>query len=260
MAVSPELILEQLRAVDAERQRWAASPELRAKVVALKAFQHQRFSNTYRDLLASPRYAAVARFFLDELYGPKDFSERDAQFARVVPALVRVFPKDVVETVMTLAELHALSEGLDTAVASALNAAKITAADYVQAWQRVGHAALRSKQIDLTLQVAASLDHLTGKPLVRSSLRLMRGPARLAGLSQLQQFLEAGFDTFRALRGAEEFITTVGVRERALASALFAASFSGERFDRSLSVGLMDLPDCSEKIRDDARLAEEARK
>jgi hypothetical protein len=243
MAVSPELILEQLRAVEAERQRWAAAPELRAKVLALKAFQSRRFSNTYRDLLASPRYAAVARFFLDELYGPKDFAERDAQFARVVPALVHVFPNDVAETAKTLAELHALSERLDTEVASALSGANITAADYVQAWQRVGRAPLRSRQIDLTLQVATNLDRLTGKPFVRSSLRLMRGPARMAGLAQLQEFLEAGFDTFRALRGAGEFITTVGSRERALAAALFAANFSGQVLNRGSSAGLADLPD-----------------
>ena len=46
---------------------------------------------------------------LDELYGPQDFSDRDAQFARVVPALVRLFPQELVETVAVLARLHALS-------------------------------------------------------------------------------------------------------------------------------------------------------
>jgi hypothetical protein len=37
----------------------------------------------------------------------------------------------------------------------------------------------------------------------------------------LQRFLEAGFDTFKAMRGADEFLTTVGSRERALMAALF---------------------------------------
>jgi hypothetical protein len=242
MAVTPEFILQQLLAVDAERRRWAASPELRAKVIALKAFQQQRFSNTYRDLLNNPRYAAVARFFLDELYGPKDFAERDAQFARVVPALSRVFPSDVVETVALLAELHALSEGLDTAMALALPTANISATAYLQAWQQVGRAPSRSRQIDLTLQVASDLDRLTRKTLVRNSLRLMRGPARVAGLAQLQQFLEAGFDTFRAAGGAEAFIASVGNRERALASALFAANASGLPLDLNAELALADLP------------------
>ena len=50
---------------------------------------------------------------------------------------------------------------------------------------------------------------------------MMRGPAKAAGLAELQRFLEAGFDTFRAMRGAREFLATIGERERTLAKALF---------------------------------------
>jgi hypothetical protein len=56
---------------------------------------------------------------------------------------------------------------------------------------------------------------------------MMRGPARAAGLSELQRFLESGFDIFRAMNGAQEFIAIVGARERALAAALFAAKADG---------------------------------
>ena len=56
---------------------------------------------------------------------------------------------------------------------------------------------------------------------MRSSLRLMRGPAHAAGLAALQRFLEAGFEAFAALQGAAPFMAWVGERERALAAALF---------------------------------------
>jgi hypothetical protein len=49
----------------------------------------------------------------------------------------------------------------------------------------------------------------------------MRGPARSAGLARLQRFLERGFDAFRAMNGAAQFLATIGARERALAAALF---------------------------------------
>ena len=49
----------------------------------------------------------------------------------------------------------------------------------------------------------------------------MRGPARSAGLASLQRFLERGFDAFRAMNGAAQFLATIGARERALAAALF---------------------------------------
>jgi hypothetical protein len=38
----------------------------------------------------------------------------------------------------------------------------------------------------------------------------------------LQAFLERGFDTFRDMRGAQEFLATVTRRERELAARLFA--------------------------------------
>ena len=213
-----------LEIVDRERQQRAALPRLLAKVTALKAFQQRRFSHTYADLLASDRYGAAARYFLDELYGPADFARRDAQFARVAPAVARVFPDQVAETVATLAELHALSEVLDTAMGMQLADEAITPSGYIGAWQRVDRTADRARQIELTLGIAAQLDRITRLPLLRNALRLMRGPARAAGLRELQHSLETGFDTFRAMKGAQEFIALIGARERIFAAALFAAN------------------------------------
>lgn len=222
-------ILDQLQIVEQERARRAAEPALGASVLRLKAYQRDRFAHTYADLLASPRYAAAARFFLEELYGPRDFSERDAQFARVVPGMVRLFPREIVDTVDTLARLHALSEALDTQMARTLQDEPVVDAPrYVRAWQQTGDVPGRERQIVLTLSVGRSLDRLTRKPLLRHSLHLMRGLARAAGLGALQQFLECGFDTFKAMGGADSFLGSVEQRERALAAALFGAAPLGQ--------------------------------
>lgn len=223
MSEDAQRILVELEVVNRERAQRAADPSLAASVVALKAYQQQRFARTYADLLASPRYAAAARFFLDELYGPKDFSQRDEQFARVVPGLVRLFPREIVETVAVLAKLHALSETLDTVMARHLLGGAVDRHSYLRAWQATGQPQAREQQIDFTLAVGRDLDRLTRKPLIRASLHLMRGPARAAGLPALQQFLETGFDTFKAMGGAAEFLGTVSARERQLARALFDA-------------------------------------
>ena len=223
-ALTAEALLQELRAVDAERGRRAADPALEAQVQALKAFQQRRFAHTYADLLASPRYEAATRFFLHELYGPEDYRQRDAQFARVIPTLTRLFPEEVVETVAKLARLHALSERLDTRMAEHLPSPDITPAAYGEAWRACGEPASRQQQIELTMAVGESLDRLTRKPLLRQTLRLMRGPAQMAGLGALQAFLESGFDTFRAMRGAGEFLATIRQREDGLARALFKGS------------------------------------
>ena len=219
-----EAILRQLRLVDDERQWRARSIDVTTAIRAVKSYQQRRFSKTYADLLSAERYAGVTHFFLTELYGPTDFSERDAQFAKVVPTLVRLFPQEIVDAVATLATLHALSESLDSRMAETLELTperRMDARAYVAAWQAVGRTADRQRQIDLTLHVAATLDRLTRKPMLRTTLRLMRSPARAAGLGELQRFLENGFDTFQAMKGAHEFIAIVRSREQSLAARLF---------------------------------------
>jgi len=219
-----QAILELLKRVDAQRAQREADPGLAERVRAVKHYQHERFQHTYADLLAQPRYAQATRFFLEELYGPADFTRRDAQFKRVVPALVRLFPHEVVATVQTLGELHALSEELDTQMGLAVPTAPVALPAYIAAWQRVGRPADRRQQIALMRRVADALDVYTRNPLLRHSLRLMRGPARLAGLAELQVFLESGFDTFRAMQGAEAFLNTVVRREEAVADWLFGTA------------------------------------
>jgi hypothetical protein len=242
VSAAGESILASLAVVAAERARRANVAGFATRVAALKGFQQRRFSHTYADLLASARYGAVARFFLDELYGPNDFTRRDAQFARMVPAMVRLFTSDVVETVATVSGLHALTETLDTAMAEHLDGDGVGAIDYVRAWQAVGRPAERERQIAMTVDVAERLDRLVRKPLLGSGLRLMRGPARAAGLTELHRFLESGFETFREMKGASEFIAMVTTREHALAAALFGADLDGASVGRSPEHALALLP------------------
>ena len=222
MSPDGERILDHLRTVSAERARRGSDVFSAARVQALKAFQHLRFAATYSDLLADARYGPAARFFLEDLYGPRDFTERDDQFARVVPGLTTLFPSAIVKTVAALAELHALSESLDGAMALRLSDEPLDGASYGRAWRAVGRPYERERQIVLMVEVGTALDQFTRKPLLRHSLRLMRGPATAAGLGALQRFLETGFDTFREMRGAQGMLDTIARRERGLAARLFA--------------------------------------
>ena len=224
MTPDGQSILSNLHTVAAERERRRTDAALSARVEAVKTYQHDRFAATYKDLLTHPRYGRAARFFLEDLYGPQDFTERDAQFARIVPGLVRLFPRDIVQTVSALAALHALSEQLDSAMGALVGAGALDADGYAVAWRTVARADDRERQIALMLQVGSSLDGFTRKPLLRHSLRLMRGPAAAAGLAALQRFLEEGFETFREMQGAQGFLDTIAKRERGLAAELFTGA------------------------------------
>jgi hypothetical protein len=223
MSPDAEVILAHLRSVQAERQQQQGDPAYARRVRAVKAYQHQRFERSYADLLLEESTREAALFFLTDLYGAQDFSARDAQFGRIVPTLDRLFPGDIVRTVRDLAELHALSEQLDHRMAQVLSDERIDPARYVAAWCAVGQPEQRERQIALMLGVGSALAGYTRSRLLRHSLRLMRAPARAAGLEALHGFLERGFDTFAGLRRPQDFLDTLAQRERALTALLFQA-------------------------------------
>jgi len=229
MSRASDQILEGLHAVARERGARQEDAALAAAVSAVKHYQHVRFGGSYADLMAQPRYAPAAEFFLTDLYGPADFTDRDAQFARIVPALVRLFPERIVDTVSDLSTLHALSERLDSAMGRSRlefcdGTEPVTGSEYGRLWRAVGEPAARERQIGLMVSVGEALDRYTRSVLLRQSLRLMRGPAQAAGLGALQGFLERGFDTFREMGGASHFLSTIATRERSLAEHLFSGA------------------------------------
>jgi hypothetical protein len=205
----------------------AAQPGLRDAVKAIKALQGRRFAATYSDMMAGGPYASAARFFLEELYSDRDFADRDAQFARIAGAIEKFFPALVVQTAVNLALLHALTEDLDYAMALQWLAAdprQPDAARYVQAWRAVDRRADRLAQLEDVVALGEEMARLTRAPGLRTMLRMMRGPASAAGLSALQRFLEAGFDTFAAMAKAglvPAFLKTIRDRESALIAQLF---------------------------------------
>lgn len=211
------------------RSHEAATPGLGDCVRHIKKLQARRFAGTYADLLSGGPYAAPSRFFLDELYSDRDFSARDAQFARIAGAIDRFFPEIVVETSVRLARLHALTEDLDHAMAiewQARSGAATEAQRYVDSWRAVGRRGDRDAQLSEVLAIGDEMARLTRARGLRTMLRMMRGPAHAAGLDALQRFLESGFDTFAMLARtgqAPSFLRTIADRETALIAMLFDA-------------------------------------
>jgi hypothetical protein len=202
------------------------------RLIELKAWQSARLASAYADLAAQPRYAAATSFFLDDLYGPKDFSGRDAAMLRIVPVMRKLLPESALETAALAIELEALSEALDQRVARALPDGAIDAASYAQAYRAAGSPGERDRQIELILAVGARLDALVKKPLLGRTLKLMRQPARMAGLADLQDFLERGFGAFARMQGSRDFLATLQARESAIADTIFSGrvpAFSASR-------------------------------
>ena len=212
-----------LAAVTRVRSAAYANPADTAASMRLKAWQSDRLGRTYPDLLASARYHDAARFFLNELYGPKDFSQRDVDVERILPKLTALLPAAALSAIADAVELDEISEVLDQAVlrAHGLDSA-ITETSYAAAYRAGSERAARARQITLTQEICTAVDKLTHIPMMLTTLKLMRAPAKLAGLFELQRFLEIGFTTFKGMKGAEEFIGIILRRESRLMERLFA--------------------------------------
>lgn len=228
---STHLIRLAIDQVMALRQASLVDPALQAALQHTKQRQARRFARVYRDLLDNPLFSSAAQFFLTELYADKDFSLRDQQFSRIADTVEKLFPQSVVQVTQALADLHLLTEQLDFAMAHAMLALPATtpplpaALVYLHAWRATGAREQRLRQLASVMTLGQQLGQLARTPGLRLMLKMMRGPAAAAGLSDLQRFLEAGFDAFAKIakhpRGVSDFLATIQSRESAFIASLF---------------------------------------
>jgi hypothetical protein len=197
-------------------------PEIAGVKAALRAWQNRRFATTYADLAREDRYRPAVEFFLRDLYGGADMSARDADVARVLPLMLKALPAAALLTIRDALAFEALSETMDADVARRLAGRPIDESSYAEAFRAAGGRDQRMQQIRCVAEIGEALDALTRWPMVSTTLKLMRGPARAAGLATLQHFLEDGYSAFRQMRGAGEFLATIVRRETAVVERLFA--------------------------------------
>ena len=208
------------RVIELRRALHADAP-LAERWLAVKRWQATRLARTYPDLLASPRYRPACEFFLDEIYGAKDFESRDQEALRVVPKLARMLPERAVETMALAVELDQTSESLDARLAAAIRL-PVEVEGYARAYRETGTPDERRLQIATVERIGLTLEKLARIPLLSGMLHMMRAPAEAAGFGHLHRFLQNGFDAFKSMGPAGEFLSTISTRETALMRALFA--------------------------------------
>lgn len=192
----------------------------------LRRWQTRRLEASFDRFLRDPQRRPAAQFFLSDVYNEHDFTQRDADIARVLPMMQRLLPATLQETVADAIELGLLTHALDLRMARVLETiggkrTRLDADLYARAYRICGLPRLRAYQIDLIARVGLGLGHALGLPGVAMLLRLSRAPARAAGLSQLQGFLERGFEAFDRLGDVHHFIDDIERDERAISRRLF---------------------------------------
>lgn len=192
----------------------------------VRRWQAERLRQSFAHFMDDPRRQPAAEFFLSELYGDHDFTRRDSDIARVMPMMQRLLPKALLGTVADAIEVGALTHALDLRMAQTLQTLapsrrKLDEALYGEAYRAVGLRRLRERQIALIGSVGGGFGRALTMRGVAALLAFSRGPARLAGLSALQGFLEKGYGAFEALGNPDAFVAEIEGNERAAAARLF---------------------------------------
>lgn len=201
--------------------------ELAPEIALLRRFQSERLARTHADLLASPRYRAAAEFFLNDVYGPRDFSQRDADMMRFYAGVRKVLPERAVAVLGDVVELSALTNALDARLIEVMVdqlgvTDTITLAQYAEGYRLCDNYDERRHQLELIERIGRGIDRMVHIPLIGVTLRLAHAPAALAGWGELQNYLERGFLAFKRMKGADEFMQRIIGRELRILDGFFA--------------------------------------
>jgi len=194
----------------------------------LQTWQTNRLLATHDDLWNSKRFKPAMQFFVDELYGPKDFSERDIELTRAVPKMAKIIPNKGLKSLKTALRLNCLSLELDIALVQKLGDNVIDRSSYFECYRQSGSKSQREEQIKLLENLSLDLPKVVKIPGISIILRLSRKPARVAGVEVLHAFLEKGFNSFKKIGNVQDFIDPVINREKDMMQALFSAKGPAE--------------------------------
>lgn len=200
---------------------------LSEEMFLLRKWQAERLSETYADLQASKRYAMACDFFLNDLYAPRDFSQRDADGERMYHFMRKFVPERLIHSLTLAIELNRLTAQLDRDLLAALvnelgMKDTLTADLYAQAYHICDNYKERARQIDLIVEVGKGLSWFARLPLINLSLRLTRNPFGEKGQFELQEFLERGLTAFKHMKGTKQFLNIVKGREYTILDNIFA--------------------------------------
>lgn len=213
MSQSVDNIIKYLHQSSIQYQQIQAAG-LGQKLIELREWQCKRLIASHQEIFQVDRFKPAIMFFVDELYGPKDFSKRDEDIARVVPKMQKWLPEEALESLEVAIHLNTLSQELDIEILKHLGDKPLCNDSYAQAYRDSANREQRQLQIDSIEQLGLDLKKVVDITGISMILRMARTPAKLAGLETLQEFLEDGFNAFKRIGEIEDFIQPVVEKER----------------------------------------------
>lgn len=212
----------------AEVQEQAMQLDPSEHLDVLRVWQSNRLKLTYQDFLDSRHYGPACRFFLEDVYAAKDFRQRDYDIRHLYEVMSRFLPDFLLRLVTKTIELYDLTTALDETLLKVLRhelgvSDTITPEQYAEAYRICDNYNERVHQIELIGQVGHMVDIGTKVPLVGTTLKLAKGPARRAGWDDLHDFIYRGYHAFKRMPDADKFLGAVQEREMRILDSIYAS-------------------------------------
>jgi hypothetical protein len=204
-----------------------AGSGLDPKMALLRVWQSQRLARTYADLLEVPRYTPACRFFLDDIYAERDFSQRDHDLETMYDFMRRFVPDAVSRPAALTIKLHRMTDALDQQLLEVLVnqvgiTDSITVAQYAEAYRLCNNYRERVEQIDAIIEICEHIDSIVRNPITGPALAIAKRPLRGAGYGEVVNFLERGYDSFKRMHGSRHFRKTLHDRELSALDRMYA--------------------------------------
>lgn len=227
--VSPEEILKLIHSLkDQEAARRSVLPDgrLDPQLKTLRAWQWERLRRTYADFLTDPGYRPACLFVLDELYAPRDFSQRDRDAEHILAILSRYLPERALALLSGSIYLTRLTNALDQELLQVLldqpgKFEQIDELQYVQAYVKCDNYDQRVEQIHLVYALMNQAVQGSRSLVFRTGLRLSKTPLEKLGWLDLHTFLDRGAQASKRLPNVRLFLDSIRSREMAILDRIY---------------------------------------
>lgn len=187
------------------------------KMRYLKEFQVRRLQDTYRDFVGLPMYEPAGQFFFEELYGPKDHTDRDQSFEKLHRHLSGKFGAQLIQDMGRLIELNHLSNTLDQKLYEKIveyyGTKEFNLEEYCTAYLACDNYEERLIQLKGIDYAVGTFYHLAQRPMVGFLLKSISLTAKIVGAHSMVDFLRGGYEAFRCIPDIKPFQKALKDRE-----------------------------------------------
>lgn len=213
-----ESISDVLRQASKLKHERVETGPLDPRLALLRKWQNTRLARTHADQVANPRYRPTWQFFLQEVYAPRDFSQRNHDILRMYELMEHLVPEPLTRPLILTVELNEQTDKLDAQLLDVLVnqlglTDRLTVPLYAEAYRLCNNYDERVRQIELIHDVVYMLDAVVHMPGSGMMLTLAKLPLKRAGWKNLMDFMEHGYKAVKHMRGVEEFLDNIRTRE-----------------------------------------------